>query len=104
MIEKPSSGSVRLSMADASAPAVPNPPRTTTLEMLRQHSVRAALDPESLLRIPLVIPMTEFPERLVKRLAWLADQRDVSLVLDLLGRLPRRGPLPGEPRDLFIPN
>jgi hypothetical protein len=50
------------------------------------------------------IPMTEFPDRLVKRLPWLADQRDVSLVLDLLGGLPRRGPLPGEPRDLFIPN
>jgi hypothetical protein len=50
------------------------------------------------------IPMTEFPDRLVTRLPWLAEQRDVSLVLDLLGGLPRRGPLPGEPRDLFLEN
>jgi hypothetical protein len=50
------------------------------------------------------IPITDFPERLLKRLPWLAEQRDASLVLDLLGRLPRREPLSAEPRDLFIAN
>lgn len=39
-----------------------------------------------------------------KHLPLLLQQRNVSLVLDLLGDLPRRSALPDEPRDLMVAN
>jgi len=49
-----------------------------------------------------LIPVAEFPTRLMRHIPLLQSQRDISLVIDLLGNLPRRGPLADEPRDLMI--
>lgn len=50
------------------------------------------------------IPRSSFPERLLKHIPLLLQQRDVLLAQDLLRDLPRRAPLVDEPRDLMIPN
>jgi hypothetical protein len=50
------------------------------------------------------LPFTAVPASKRKHLPLLLQQRNVSLVLDLLGDLPLRAALPDEPRDLMVAN
>ncbi len=50
------------------------------------------------------LPFSAVPASKRKHLPLLLQQRNVSLVLDLLGDLPLRAALPDEPRDLMIAN
>lgn len=47
-------------------------------------------------------PLSSFPQRLLRHIPLLLAQRDVSLAVDLLHGMPRRDPLPHEPRDLLM--
>jgi hypothetical protein len=50
------------------------------------------------------IPFSSAPAELIKLAPILIQQRDVELVETLVGDLPRLDTLPGEPKDIFLPN
>src|SRR5262249_57505002 len=50
------------------------------------------------------IPFSSVPAERIKLVPMLLQQRDIGLVENLMGDLPRLEALPGEPRDIFLPN